>query len=79
MPFLSLGEDINKRKVVQRGTSEVSGDFVVEDVDRDGTLYRQLVFLSASSIVQSQARLKCKHECEICKSILIRTQTRQRH
>lgn len=59
VPFLSIGEDIGNRKVVYEGKSELSGDFVVEDVGSgDGNMYRRLIFLSSKDIVQSEVLLK---------------------
>ena len=57
VPFLSEGDDLGRREVVHRGKSEMSGDLVVEDVEQNGELFRRLVFLKSSSIVQSEARL----------------------
>ena len=57
MPFLSLGDDINKRTVCYRGNSQLSGEFVVEDVDVDGEIHRRLVFLSNRNVVQSEAKV----------------------
>ena len=58
VPFLSIGEDLGSRVVLHEGNSELSGDFVVEDVDGDGGhQYRRLVFLSNRNVVQSEARL----------------------
>lgn len=56
-PFLSLGDEINIRTERYRGTSSVSGEFVVEDVDVSGHLYRRLIFFSNKNLVQSEARL----------------------
>lgn len=59
IPFLSLGSDVGTRKVVHKGTSEMSGDFVVEDVTTDGKkTYRRLIFLNNQSVIQSEALLK---------------------
>ncbi|XP_050685415.1 eEF1A lysine and N-terminal methyltransferase homolog isoform X2 [Leptidea sinapis] len=58
IPFLSLGSDVGKRVKVYEGTSKVSGDFVIEDVDIDGVTYRRLVFLDNQFLVQSEAKLK---------------------
>jgi hypothetical protein len=33
LPTSSVGEDIGKRTVLERGHSAMSGDFVVEDVE----------------------------------------------
>ena len=42
-----------------RGQSELSGDYVIEDVQSDNNeTYRRLVFLSNQNIVQSEAKLK---------------------
>lgn len=58
VPFLSIGEDLGNRVVLHEGNSELSGDFVVEDVDGDGGhQYRRLIFLSNRNVVQSEARL----------------------
>lgn len=58
VPFLSIGEDLGNRVVLHEGNSELSGDFVVEDVDGDGGhKYRRLIFLSNRNVVQSEARL----------------------
>ena len=56
-PFLSLGDEINIRKEQYRGVSSLSGEFVVEDVDVSGNLYRRLIFFSNKNLVQSEARL----------------------
>ncbi|KAG8555837.1 hypothetical protein GDO81_017834 [Engystomops pustulosus] len=58
VPFLSAGGDIGVRTVQYRGRSEMSGEYVVEDVRGDGTSYfRRLIFLSNQNVVQSEARL----------------------
>lgn len=58
VPFLSLGQDIGKRQIKYKGRSEMSGDYVIEDVDVDGDVYRRLIFSSNPNIVQSEAKLK---------------------
>ncbi|KAK7861620.1 hypothetical protein R5R35_010125 [Gryllus longicercus] len=59
IPFLSVGSDVGKREVCFRGHSELSGDFVIEEVEGDGGhLFRRLIFLNNQGIVQSEARLK---------------------
>lgn len=40
------------------GSSEISGEFVVEDVDVEGATRRRLVFLGNQFLVQSEAKLK---------------------
>ncbi|XP_068176000.1 eEF1A lysine and N-terminal methyltransferase isoform X2 [Antennarius striatus] len=58
VPFLSVGGDLGWREEVDRGVSELSGEYCVENVKgEDGELYRRLVFLSNSSLVQSESRL----------------------
>lgn len=58
VPFLSIGEDLGSRVVLHEGYSELSGDYVVEDVDGDGgQKFRRLIFLSNKNVVQSEARL----------------------
>lgn len=58
IPFLSLGSDVGDRNIVHKGTSELSGDFVVEDVTTDVKTYRRLVFLNNQSVIQSEALMK---------------------
>ncbi|KAM4641519.1 eEF1A lysine and N-terminal methyltransferase [Discoglossus pictus] len=58
IPFLTSGGDIGDRVVQHRGRSQLSGEYVVEDVRGDGTDYfRRLVFLNNQNVVQSEARL----------------------
>lgn len=59
IPFLSLGSDVGLRKIVHKGTSDMSGEFVVEDVTTDdGKTYRRLIFLNNQSVIQSEALLR---------------------
>ncbi|KAG5681408.1 hypothetical protein PVAND_010846 [Polypedilum vanderplanki] len=59
IPFLSLGNDVGERKIVFKGTSSMSGDFVVEDVTSDNAqVFRRLVFLNNQFAIQSEALLK---------------------
>ncbi|KAJ9601480.1 hypothetical protein L9F63_000363 [Diploptera punctata] len=59
IPFLSVGSDVGKREVCYRGHSQMSGDFVVEEVEGDnGQLFRRLIFLNNQGVVQSEARIK---------------------
>ena len=66
VPFLSIGENLGNRVVLHEGNSSLSGDYVVEDVDRDsGQKFRRLIFLSNKNVIQSEARLvtgDCKTE-----------------
>ncbi|KAJ8388464.1 hypothetical protein AAFF_G00133400 [Aldrovandia affinis] len=58
VPFLSVGGELGWRRVVSRGVSALSGEYSVEDVrGEDGQLYRRLVFLDNSLVVQSESRL----------------------
>ncbi|KAG6453988.1 eEF1A lysine and N-terminal methyltransferase homolog [Manduca sexta] len=58
IPFLSLGSDVGRRVKIHSGSSKMSGEFVVEDVDVDGATHRRLVFLDNQFLVQSEAKLK---------------------
>lgn len=59
IPFLSLGSDVGSRNVIYKGTSSISGDFVVEDVTTDSDqVFRRLVFMSNQNAIQSEALLK---------------------
>ncbi|XP_013147174.1 PREDICTED: methyltransferase-like protein 13 [Papilio polytes] len=58
IPFLSVGKEVGRRAAVAAGSSALSGDFVVEDVDVAGSTHRRLVFLDNQFLVQSEARLK---------------------
>lgn len=58
MPFLSVGGNLGWREEVSRGVSELSGEYLVENVrGGDGKLYRRLIFLSNTAIVQSESLL----------------------
>nr|XP_033331723.1 eEF1A lysine and N-terminal methyltransferase homolog isoform X2 [Megalopta genalis] len=58
IPLLSLGSDVGQRIICYEGKSELSGSFVVEDIERDGCEFRRLVFLNTPYVIQSEARLK---------------------
>uniref|UniRef100_A0A0B6ZBE2 Methyltransferase domain-containing protein n=1 Tax=Arion vulgaris TaxID=1028688 RepID=A0A0B6ZBE2_9EUPU len=58
IPFLSIGEDIGKRFPVAQGRSDLSGEYLIEDVELNGgQLFRRLVFLASKNVVQSEARM----------------------
>lgn len=58
VPFLSIGEDLGNRVVLHEGSSALSGDYVVEDIDGDsGQKFRRLIFLNNKNVIQSEARL----------------------
>ncbi|XP_053994379.1 eEF1A lysine and N-terminal methyltransferase homolog [Hylaeus volcanicus] len=58
IPFLSLGSDVGVRITCYEGKSDLSGLFVVEEIERDGYEFRRLVFLNNPYVIQSEARLK---------------------
>lgn len=45
------------REVRFEGSSELSGKYIVEDVDVDGHKYRRLYYLNAQNVIQSEAKL----------------------
>ncbi|XP_059840806.1 eEF1A lysine and N-terminal methyltransferase isoform X1 [Hypanus sabinus] len=58
VPFLTVGGDIGVRTIQHRGVSDISGEYVIEDVKReDGNFYRHLIFLSNVNVVQSEGKL----------------------
>lgn len=63
IPFLSLGADVGKRIICCEGTSEMSGAYVVEEIeDENSVIYRRLIFLNNQFTIQSEARLTiCKN------------------
>ncbi|XP_053247139.1 eEF1A lysine and N-terminal methyltransferase isoform X2 [Podarcis raffonei] len=68
VPFLSVGGDIGIRTIQHRGTSPLSGEYVIEDVKGDGGhCFRRLIFLSNRNVVQSEARLsfRSSHKGEL--------------
>lgn len=59
VPFLSVGGDLGWREVIGRGVSDLTGEYSVEDVrGEDGHLYRRLVFMNNTQLVQSESRLR---------------------
>lgn len=59
IPYLSLGHDVGKRERIFKGKSQLSGDFIVEEVTgRDNKIFRRLVFLSNQFVIQSEALVK---------------------
>ncbi len=60
VPFLSLGAeggDVGLRQERCRGKSQMSGEFVVEDVSVNGEIYRRLVFFNNPKLIQSESRI----------------------
>ena len=63
VPFLSAGnENVGSRVERCRGRSQISGDYVVEDVKVGNVDYRRLIFLSRPNLTQSEAVLKNKKD-----------------
>uniref|UniRef100_T1JA07 Methyltransferase type 11 domain-containing protein n=1 Tax=Strigamia maritima TaxID=126957 RepID=T1JA07_STRMM len=60
IPFWSAGDDLGKRVICHEGSSEMSGKYVVEDVEVETETFRKLIFLSNQNVVQSEAKLKQK-------------------
>ncbi|XP_054157698.1 eEF1A lysine and N-terminal methyltransferase-like [Oppia nitens] len=58
IPYLTIGEEVGKRIVVHKGKSDLSGDYVVEEILINNSNYRRLIFLSNKNIIQSEAKLK---------------------
>ncbi|XP_011499708.1 PREDICTED: methyltransferase-like protein 13 [Ceratosolen solmsi marchali] len=58
IPFLSLGSDIGKRNICYEGNSDISGPFVVEEIENENCLYRRLIFLNNLFVIQSEVKLK---------------------
>lgn len=58
IPFLSLGSDVGIRNICYEGKSDMSGSFVIEEVEKDDHYFRRLVFLDNPYVIQSEARLK---------------------
>lgn len=58
MPFLTAGADIGYRQVQYDGTTSLSGDVIVQDVQKEDQTYaRQLIFMSMKGVIQSEVRL----------------------
>ena len=57
--ILSIG-GIDARNKITSGTSEINGEWHVEEIDKEDYVSRQLVFESNTSLTQSEAFLKRK-------------------
>ncbi|CAK4680116.1 hypothetical protein LEN26_013926 [Aphanomyces euteiches] len=53
IPYMTVQEGLGERHVIGQGTSDLSGDYFIEEVD----MHRRLVFLSNSSTIQSEIKL----------------------
>ncbi|XP_053676272.1 eEF1A lysine and N-terminal methyltransferase homolog [Anopheles nili] len=59
IPYLSIGAEVGRRETIHTGRSELSGEYVVEEIAGDnGRTFRRLIFLTNQSVVQSEAALK---------------------
>ncbi|KAG6797900.1 methyltransferase-like protein 13 [Apis mellifera caucasica] len=59
IPCLSLGSsDVGVRTICYEGKSDLSGPFVIEEIERDGSEFRRLIFLNNPYVIQSEGRLK---------------------
>lgn len=59
IPYLSLGSDVGKRETIFQGKSNLSGDYIVEEVTgQDNNIFRRLIFLSNQFVIQSEALVK---------------------
>ena len=56
--FLSIGNDIGERFLLDKRKSDFSGEFIVENVKIDQNKYRRLVFMNNQNVIQSEARLQ---------------------
>lgn len=72
IPYLSLGADVGQRTICFEGNSDISGSFVIEDVEIDGHTHRRLVFLSNEFLTQSEARLKSGEFIDIFSQFYLR-------
>lgn len=56
IPYLSLGSEVGNRETIYKGRSDMSGDFIVEEITgQDKKIFRRLVFLSNQFVIQSEA------------------------
>lgn len=59
IPFLSLGSDVGKRETIFQGKSNLSGEYIVEEITgQDNKIFRRLIFLSNQFVIQSEALVK---------------------
>lgn len=59
IPFLSLGSEVGKRETIFQGKSNLSGDYIVEEITgQDNKVFRRLIFLSNQFVIQSEALVK---------------------
>lgn len=59
IPYLSLGSEVGNRETIFKGRSDLSGDYVVEEITgEDGKIFRRLIFLSNQFVIQSEALVR---------------------
>lgn len=59
IPYLSLGSDVGRRETIFKGKSNLSGDYIVEEISgQDNKVFRRLIFLSNQFVIQSEALVK---------------------
>ncbi|EDV29653.1 uncharacterized protein TRIADDRAFT_49728 [Trichoplax adhaerens] len=58
IPYLSVGDNLGNRTVICEGKSELSGEYIIEDVIVDNQKFRRLLFLSNKNVVQSEGLLR---------------------
>ncbi|XP_055591887.1 eEF1A lysine and N-terminal methyltransferase homolog [Uranotaenia lowii] len=59
IPYLSLGSEVGKRETIFRGRSEMSGEYIVEEIlGNDNKVLRRLIFLNNQFVIQSEAAIK---------------------
>lgn len=59
IPYLSLGSEVGKRETIFKGRSDLSGDYIVEEIaGQDNKIFRRLIFLSNQFVIQSEALVK---------------------
>lgn len=59
IPYLSLGSEVGNRETIYKGRSDMSGDYIVEEVTgQDKKIFRRLVFLNNQFVIQSEALVK---------------------
>ncbi|XP_055638617.1 eEF1A lysine and N-terminal methyltransferase homolog isoform X2 [Toxorhynchites rutilus septentrionalis] len=59
IPYLSLGSEVGRRETVFKGHSDLSGDYIVEEIlGDDNKIFRRLIFLNNQFVIQSEAAIK---------------------
>ncbi|XP_003739601.1 eEF1A lysine and N-terminal methyltransferase [Galendromus occidentalis] len=64
IPFMSLGDSAGTRNVLEKGHSDLSGTFVVEDVRVYHETFRRLVFCGRQSVIQTEMRITAGGELD---------------